>query len=80
MKILFSVLRVATVTAFTSSSSRSSAHARQQVSSKMTATLSEPSTAIKFADESSNFKELISALEEITHLNHASAVLSYDRQ
>ncbi|EJK47786.1 hypothetical protein THAOC_33477 [Thalassiosira oceanica] len=58
MKILFSALRVATVTAFTSSSSRSSVHARQQVSSKMTATLSEPSTAIKFADESSNFKEL----------------------
>ena len=77
MKVsLFTALRVATVTAFTSSSSRLSAHARKMSA----ATLSEPSTAIKFADESAAFKELTKALEEITHLNHASAVLSYDRQ
>jgi carboxypeptidase Taq len=38
------------------------------------------STAINFEEHSKSYKELLERLREITHLNHAAAVLNYDRQ
>lgn len=38
------------------------------------------STTMNFEEHSKSYKELLERLREITHLNHASAVLNYDRQ
>lgn len=37
-------------------------------------------SAINFEEHSKSYKHLLERLREITHLNHASAVLNYDRQ
>ena len=37
-------------------------------------------SSINFEEHSKSYKDLLERLREITHLNHASAVLNYDRQ
>ena len=38
------------------------------------------STPLTLEEHSSSYKSLIEKLQTITHLNHASSVLNYDRQ
>jgi carboxypeptidase Taq len=45
-----------------------------------TANCAASSSTINFEEHSKSYNELLVRLREITHLNHASAVLNYDRQ
>ena len=50
-----------------------------QMTATTTAT-ADCASAIKFEEHSKSYNDLLERLREITHLNHASAVLNYDRQ
>lgn len=53
---------------------------QQTTARSMTATATTASTPLTLEEHSPSYKSLLEKLQTITHLNHASAVLNYDRQ
>ena len=58
----------------------SSATTKQQTARSMTATTTAPTTPLTLEEHSPSYASLLDKLRTITHLNHASSVLNYDRQ
>jgi Zn-dependent M32 family carboxypeptidase len=67
---------LASATSFAPQRSFASTAAKQTV--KMTATATSPTITLE--EHSPSYKQLLDKLRTITHLNHASSVLNYDRQ